>query len=114
MNPNVELVDGYNPPNEEWTKNYQDMGGDEYWGESSKVFEVLESRGLNGDVKPLFALDAESGKPYTLLELNGTFYFFNADDDSLERITYPQELGEILGTITDPDSGLNDISTAGV
>jgi hypothetical protein len=104
----------YPEPNEEWTNNYQGMGGDEYWGEGGKVVEVLESRGLNGDVKPLFALDAESGKPYTLFELDGTFHFFDAGDDSLQRITYPQELGVILGTITDPDGGLNDISTSNI
>ncbi|KAJ4034263.1 hypothetical protein NW756_014003 [Fusarium oxysporum] len=121
MNPNTEVVDGvlvtkcdYNPPTEEWTNNYQEMGGDEYWGEGGKVSEVLESRGLSGNIKPLFALDAQSGEPYTLFELSGTFYFINAADDSLERVTYPQELAEILGTITDPDSGLADVSTTTV
>ncbi|KAJ4258872.1 hypothetical protein NW762_007959 [Fusarium torreyae] len=121
MNPNIEVVDGvlvtkcdYNPPTEEWTDNYLDMGGNEYWGEGGKVSEVLESRGLNGDIKPLFALDAQSGNPYALFELSGTFYFINVPEDSLERITYPEELGEILGTITDPDAGLGEISTTTV
>ncbi|KAM0558131.1 hypothetical protein ACHAPJ_005298 [Fusarium lateritium] len=121
MNSNVELVDGvlvtkcdYDPPNEEWTNNYLDMGGDEYWGEGGQVSEVLESRGLNGDIKPLFALDAESGNPYTLFELSGTFYFFLSAEVSLERITYPKGLGEILGTITDPDAGLGEVSTTTV
>ncbi|CEI60020.1 unnamed protein product [Fusarium venenatum] len=113
------MVDGvlvtkcdYPSPTEEWTNNYQDMGGDEYWGEGGKVSEILESHGLNGDIKPLFALDVESGEPYTLFELNGTYYFINVADDSLERVTYPQELAEILGTITDPDAGLGEVSTA--
>ncbi|KAF5598637.1 hypothetical protein FPCIR_2934 [Fusarium pseudocircinatum] len=117
MNPNTELVDGvlvvdcgYNPPTEEWTNNYQDMGGDEYWGEGGKVYQVLESRGLSGNLKPLFALGAESGAPYTLLQLDAKFYFFSADDETLERIDYPNNLGEILGTIGDPDGGLGEIS----
>ncbi|KAF5593545.1 uncharacterized protein FSUBG_9780 [Fusarium subglutinans] len=118
MNPNTKVVDGvivttceYPPPTEEWTENYQEMGGDEYWGEGGKVSEVLESRGLSGNIKPLFALDAESGSPYTLFELDGTFYFFTAADDSLERIDYPDNLGEILGTIGDPDDGLSGVPT---
>ncbi|WKT38222.1 hypothetical protein QSH57_000040 [Fusarium oxysporum f. sp. vasinfectum] len=104
----------YNPPTEEWTNNCQEMDGDEHWGEGGKLSEVLESRGLSGKIKPLFALDAESGEPYTLFELSGTIHFINAADDSLERVTYPQELTEILGTITDPDSGLADVSTTTV
>lgn len=137
MNPNTEVVDGilvtkcdvcnpnrnngshsllltahkYPQPTEEWTNDYQQMGGDEVWGEGGKVSEVLERHGLSGDIKPLFALDAESGAPYTLFELGGTFYFFNASDDSLERITYPTALGEILGYISYPDAGLDDILT---
>ncbi|KAF5250792.1 hypothetical protein FANTH_4064 [Fusarium anthophilum] len=118
MNPNIKEVDGalvttceYPPPTEDWTENYQEMGGDEYWGEGGKVSELLESRGLSGNVKPLFALNAESGSPYTLFELGGTFYFFDTADDSLERIRDPEELGAILGTIGDPDDGLDAVRT---
>ncbi|KAF5687167.1 hypothetical protein FDENT_5491 [Fusarium denticulatum] len=121
MNPNTKVVDGvivttceYPPPSEEWTENYQEMGGDEYWGEGGEVSEVLESRGLSGNIRPLFALDAESGSPYTLFELGGTFHFFTPADDSVERIQYPKELAEILGTIADPDPGLDGIHTATV
>ncbi|KAF5639083.1 hypothetical protein F52700_4253 [Fusarium sp. NRRL 52700] len=118
MNPNTELVDGvlvvdcgYDPPTEEWTNNYEEMGGDKYWGEGGKVSTVLESRGLSGNIKPLFAMGVESGAPYTLFELDGKFYFFSADDDSLERINDPDSLGGILGTIGDPDDGVNAVST---
>ncbi|KAF4502838.1 hypothetical protein FAGAP_923 [Fusarium agapanthi] len=90
------------------------MGGDEYWGEGGKVSEVLERRGLSGNIKALFALDAGSGSPYTLFEVGGTSYFFTAADDSLERIQYPEELAEILGTIADPDPGLDGIHTTPV
>ncbi|KAF5539468.1 hypothetical protein FMEXI_8958 [Fusarium mexicanum] len=83
MNPNTEEVDGvlvtkceYPPPSPEWTNSYQEMGGDEYWGEGGKVSEALESRGLSGNIKPLFAMDVESGSPFTLFELGGKFYFF--------------------------------------
>ncbi|SCV50452.1 uncharacterized protein FFB14_11443 [Fusarium fujikuroi] len=84
----------YNPPTEEWTNYYQEMGGDGYWGEGGKVSDVLERQGLSGDIKLLFALDAESEAPFTLFELGGTFYFITAADDSLERITYPTALGK--------------------
>ncbi|KAM0492502.1 hypothetical protein ACHAP8_009857 [Fusarium lateritium] len=119
MNHNTEFDDDgvlvtkcdYPPPNEDWTNNYQDMGGDEYWGEGGKASEILGGHGLYGDIKPLFAMDVESGQPYTLFELDGTYYFINAADDSVERINFPQSLGEILGTIGDPDCGLREVST---
>ncbi|KAL6918549.1 hypothetical protein FSST1_010044 [Fusarium sambucinum] len=87
------------------------MGGDEYWGEGGKASVILGGHGLYGDIKPLVAKDVESGQPYTLFELDRTYYFIKAADDSVERIHFPQSLGEILGTIGDPDIGLREIST---
>ena len=85
------------------------MGGDAYWGEGGRVVSVLASRGTNSNVKPTFALTGDTGKLYMLFELDGTSYFFDAKDDCLHRITYPDNLAEIIGFVGNPDGGLSDL-----
>ncbi|KAJ4110295.1 hypothetical protein NW768_012055 [Fusarium equiseti] len=121
MNSNVEEVDGilmtkcdYPSPTTEWTNIYELMGGDSYWSQVGKVPQLLHGSGVHGEAKPIFALGDEIASSITLFEVDGTFYFFSAGDECVQKITYPRDLGEIIGTLGDPDSGFDDISTADI
>ncbi|KAG8670691.1 hypothetical protein FPOAC2_07461 [Fusarium poae] len=113
MSGNVKEVDGtlvtntdVEPPSD-WTNNYEDMGGDLQWSEGGDVPELVEGYGLEGTVKPLFAMQPYTGEAISLFELSGTHYIYNAIEGSLYEIKSPNDLHSIVKTIDDPDQGLS-------
>ncbi|QPC60793.1 hypothetical protein HYE67_003024 [Fusarium culmorum] len=96
------------PPND-WTNNYEDMGGDMQWGEFGDVSELAKGYGLDGTVKPLFAMQSYTGEAISLFELRGNHYLYNAIEGSLYQIHQPNDLQTIASTIDDPDKGMSSL-----
>ncbi|PTD06049.1 hypothetical protein FCULG_00000063 [Fusarium culmorum] len=96
------------PPND-WTNNYEDMGGDMQWGEFGDVSELAKGYGLDGTVKPLFAMQSYTGEAISLFELSGNHYLYNAIEGSLYQIHQPNDLQTIASTIDDPDKGMSSL-----
>ncbi|KAM0417101.1 hypothetical protein ACHAPT_012876 [Fusarium lateritium] len=113
MNNNVKEVNGklvtntdVKPP-ADWTNDYEEMGGDMMWGEFGDIADVVKSRGLDGDVKPRFAMHAYTGEPMSLFEVgDGQYFLYNAIDASLYQIKSPSDLQTIASIIDDGDKGL--------
>lgn len=82
------------------------MGGDMLWGECGDVFELARGYGLDGTVKPLFAMQSYTGEAISLFELSGNHYLYNAIEGSLYQIQNPTDLQTIVSTIDDPDQGM--------
>ncbi|KAJ5982400.1 hypothetical protein N7451_012500 [Penicillium sp. IBT 35674x] len=93
------------PPND-WTNNYEDMGGDMQWSEYGEFTELVKAYGLTGTVKPLFAMASYTGEAISLFELSDNHYIYNAISDSLFRIDNPTDPQTIVSTIDDPDQGM--------
>ncbi|KAF4960804.1 hypothetical protein FSARC_10356 [Fusarium sarcochroum] len=112
MSDNVKVVNGtlvtntdVEPPSD-WTNNYEDMGGDMQWAEDGDVSELVEGYGLDGNVKPLFAMQQYTGEALSLFELSGQYYLYNAIEGSLYQINGPTDLQTIVSTIDDENKGL--------
>lgn len=83
------------------------MGGDMQWGQYGDVAELIKGYGLNGDVKPLFAMKAYTGEALSLFELGDSQYFlYNAIEGSLYQINDPSDLQTIVSAIDDENRGL--------
>jgi hypothetical protein len=96
-------------PPADWTNNYDDMGGDMQWGEFGDVAEFVKGYGLDGTVKPLFAMQSYTGEAISLFELSGNHYLYNAIEGSLYQIKNPTDLQSIVKTIDDPDKGMSSL-----
>ncbi|KAJ5749004.1 uncharacterized protein N7511_010700 [Penicillium nucicola] len=102
----LRLVDGkvltntdVQPP-AQWTNDYDEMGGDEQWGPEGNVLRMITVFGIEGEVKPLFAMDPEAGEALSLFQVgDGPFYFFNIEDLSIFKITSHSDLKEIAQII---------------
>ncbi|UZP40405.1 hypothetical protein NXS19_008221 [Fusarium pseudograminearum] len=112
MSDNVKEVNGrivtntdVRPPND-WTNNYEDMGGDMQWGEFGDTSEITKGYGLEGTVKPLFAMQPYTGEAISLFELSGKHYLYNAIEGSLYQVNQPNDLQSIVSTIDDPEKGM--------
>ncbi|RGP60888.1 hypothetical protein FSPOR_10389 [Fusarium sporotrichioides] len=101
-NTNVE------PPSD-WTNIYEDMGGDMQWGEYGDVAELAKGYGLDGTVKPLFAMQSYTGEAISLFELSGKHYLYNAIEGALYHIQQPDDLQAIVETIDDPEKGMSGL-----
>ncbi|RSL98326.1 hypothetical protein CDV31_012641 [Fusarium ambrosium] len=113
MSNKVKEVDGKLVTNTEvappgnWTNDYEEMGGDMEWGEYGNVAELVKGYGLDGDVKPLFAMASYTGEALSLFELgDGQFFLYNAIEGSLYQIKNPSDLQSIVSTIEDESQGL--------
>ncbi|XEV04799.1 hypothetical protein FSHL1_010086 [Fusarium sambucinum] len=93
-------------PPSDWTNNYEDMGGDMQWGEDGDVAQLTQGYGLEGTVKPLFAMQSYTGEAISLFELGSSHYLYNAIEGSLYQIHTPNDLQSIVTTIDDPDKGM--------
>ncbi|KAM0188810.1 hypothetical protein ACHAPI_010419 [Fusarium lateritium] len=113
MSDNVKEVNGtlvtntdVSPP-DDWTNNYEDMGGDMQWGEYGDVAELCQGYGLEGTVKPLFAMQSYTGEAISLFELSGNHYIYNAIEGTVYQIHEPTDLQTIVKTMDDPDQGMS-------
>jgi hypothetical protein len=93
-------------PPADWTNNYEDIGGDMQWGKYGDVTELVRGYGLDGTVKPLFAMQSYTGEAMSLFELSGNHYLYNAIDGSLYQINQPNDLETIVSIIGDENQGL--------
>lgn len=82
------------------------MGGDMQWGEYGDVLELVRVYGLDGTVKPLFAMQPYTGEAISLFELSGNHYIYNGIEGSLYQIHNPTDLRTIVSTIDDPNQGM--------
>lgn len=76
------------------------------WGEYGDVPELAKQYGLDGTVKPLFAMQSYTGEDISLFELSGKHYIYNPIEGSLYQIINPTDLQTIVSTIDDPDQGM--------
>jgi hypothetical protein len=84
------------------------------WGEYGDIAELVKSYGLDGTVKPLFAMKAHTGEAISLFELSGNHYLYNAIDGSLFQITQPNDLETIVSVIGDENKGLSALEIEGL
>ncbi|RGP69894.1 hypothetical protein FLONG3_7650 [Fusarium longipes] len=96
------------PPND-WTNDYEDMGGDMLWGEYGDVAEICKSYGFDGIVKPLFAMQSYTGEAISIFEVNEKHYIYNAIEGSLYQINDPTDLQTIVNIIDDDSKGLTHL-----
>jgi hypothetical protein len=83
------------------------MGGDTEWGPEGNVLRMITVFGIEGEVKPLFAMDPDAGEALSLFQVgDGGFYFFNIEDSSIFKITSHSDLRSIVETIDDESKGL--------
>jgi hypothetical protein len=76
------------------------MGGDTEWGPEGNVLRMITVFGIEGEVKPLFAMDPDAGEALSLFQVgDGAFYFFNVEDSSIFKITSHTDLKSIVETI---------------
>ncbi|KAF4468859.1 hypothetical protein FALBO_4246 [Fusarium albosuccineum] len=77
------------------------------WGKFGDVAGLVRNYGIEGAVKPLFAMCAYTGEVMSLFEVGGGQHFlYNAIDGSLFQIRSPTDLATIASTIDDEDQGL--------
>lgn len=76
------------------------------WGPEGDVPSIASNYGVEGVVKPLFAMQSWTGEAMSLFEAgSGEFYLYNAIEGSLFQIIKPTDLQSIASTIDDPDKG---------
>ncbi|OJJ86649.1 uncharacterized protein ASPGLDRAFT_33545 [Aspergillus glaucus CBS 516.65] len=110
QNVNGRLVTTNVEPPSAWTRDYEEMGGDMMWGPEGDVCELLRAMGINDNVQPLFTMKSYTGGAMSLLEVgSGSFYFYNASDESLYVINHPSDLKSIAAFIDDENLGLNSL-----
>ncbi|KAF5659014.1 hypothetical protein FHETE_9642 [Fusarium heterosporum] len=102
----VTNTDEIEPPSD-WTNVYEDIGGDMQWGEDGDVAELANTYGIEGTVKPLFAMQSYTGEALSLFEINGSHYLYNAIEASLYQICQPDDLKTIVTMID--ESGMNGL-----
>lgn len=83
------------------------MGGDMQWGPEGDVAQVAQSYGLDGEIKPLFAMQSWTGEAMSLFQVGSSeFFLYNAIDGSLYEIVQLNDLQSIVSVIGDPERGL--------
>ncbi|KAM0228678.1 hypothetical protein ACHAPO_010539 [Fusarium lateritium] len=110
MSNHTKVVDGVvvtdtdvNPPND-WTNVYEEIGGDMRWGED--MTEMVQERGFDGDVKPLYGTCSYTGECLFLMEVGGKdFLFWDALNDSMYRVNGDTSLENIVAGLD--EQGLN-------
>ncbi|KAF5664259.1 hypothetical protein FHETE_7141 [Fusarium heterosporum] len=110
MSDKTKVVDGVNvtntdvSPPQDWTNNYDEIGGDMRWNEDME--EMVKDRGFDGDVQPLFGTCSYTGEALFLMQVGGQdFFFWNALDDSMYRINGDLTLERIVAGLD--EKGLN-------
>lgn len=84
------------------------MGGDEQWGPDGEVSQIIQQCGIEGPVKPIFAMEPWTGEAVSLFEVGeGDFLVYNPIDGSLFRISNLNTLKSIVLKIEDEDLGLS-------
>ncbi|RGP81069.1 hypothetical protein FLONG3_858 [Fusarium longipes] len=95
------------PPPDNWTNNYEEIGGDMLWAPGGQVEDEVRSRGIDGDIRPHYGMAPYTGEALYLFEVgSGQFYFYNAIDGSMLQIKDQNDLQSIVSILDDGDKGL--------
>ncbi|KAG5657954.1 hypothetical protein KAF25_006905 [Fusarium avenaceum] len=103
----VVVTDNGIPPPEDWTNNYEEIGGDMMWGQDGQIENELRGRSIDGDVRPHFGMAPYTGEALYLFEIgSGQFFFFNAIDGSMLQIKNQDDLQSIVTILDDENQGI--------
>ena len=77
------------------------------WELGGQIEDEVRGRGLDGDIRPHYAMAPYTGEALYLFQVgSGQFFFFNVIDGSMLRILDPTELRSIVEILDDDDKGL--------
>jgi hypothetical protein len=84
------------------------MGGDMLWSEGGQIEEDVRGRGIEGDIRPHYGMEAYTGEAMYLFEVgSGQFFVFNAIDGSMFQIKDQSDLQSIVSILDDENKGLS-------
>ncbi|KAI1059243.1 hypothetical protein LB507_004141 [Fusarium sp. FIESC RH6] len=95
------------PPPTNWVNSYEEMGGDMMWGPGGQIEDEVRGRGIDGEIRPHYAMAPYTGEVLYLFEVgSGKFFFYNAIDGSMLQVNDQSDLKSIVDILDDENKGL--------